>query len=136
MLASAAASPGPPVAATESVIASANSEPSDRLMSATQPHALPSPTVDASPTVPVTSPAEASARYRRTPITRPQRRETSSTPGIAITLSSATRAPALPSRQPPSMSASASHALRPKKQSAWKPNTRVADQAKPLRHGR
>ena len=124
------------MAATESVIASANSEPSDRLTTATQPHAVPSPTVDASPTVPSTSPAAASARYTRTPITRPQSRETSSTPGIAITLSSARSAPALPSDQPPSMSASASHALRPKKQSAWKPNTRVADQAKPLRHGR
>ena len=62
MLASAEASPGLPVAATESVIASAKSEPSDRPTTATQPHAVPSPTVDASPTVPVTSPA-ASARY-------------------------------------------------------------------------
>ena len=43
---------GRSVAATESVIASANSEPSDRLTTATQPHAVPSPTVDASPTVP------------------------------------------------------------------------------------
>ena len=79
------------MAATESVIASANSEPSDRLTTATQPHAVPSPTVEASPTVPSHEPAAASARYTGTPITRPQSSETSSTPGIAITLSNATK---------------------------------------------